>query len=437
VIVNAAAGSFLSADAGRTWIELDDRLSSPEAFVHCEKSILAATTGGVSMSRDGGRSWTSAGLGGRRVVALAAPRCAEMFAAVQNEGRWTYTVFRSRDSGATWAAANNGLSGHPIFHLSTDERNAVYVTGLSGAFRWSDDNGWQPIGPMEAGVSGFVSLASGEAFAAAGYKGLFHATSAAGPWRPLLLGHEAHVSAHGPAGDATAYVVAATPKGDILTATQIGVLRSGDRGNTWRRVGLTRIVHSFLSTKSGAILAATDSGIFRSSDGGETWTERSIGLTSFRVLSLTVAPDGTVYCGTQEGEVFQSTDDGDRWRPLSDRRDRFPVRAIIALGDGQLLATTQTGLARWNPAERSWRPVVLNAAGRMVAVRALAQDSRRGTVFAATEGDGLLVSFDEGVTWRQANDGLPGNRLLSLGLTASGQLLAGTSSGVFRATVGP
>jgi photosystem II stability/assembly factor-like uncharacterized protein len=230
-----------------------------------------------------------------------------------------------------------------------------------------------------------------------------------------------------------AYAVTVTSRGDLLAySSGSGVLQSRDRGETWRRVGLTHHVNAFLSTARGAILAGTERGIFRSNDGGETWVERSIGLTAFRTLSLAGGPDGAVYASTSDGTVFRSTDDGDRWRPLAPV-GASSASALVVLRDGDLLAARHSGvngLSRWDSTTRSWQPHSLTA-GRGALVHAVMQDGQ-GTVFVATEGQGMFASFDEGSTWQTANDGLLANRIFSLAVDPDGSIVAGTSAGVFR-----
>jgi photosystem II stability/assembly factor-like uncharacterized protein len=128
-----------------------------------------------------------------------------------------------------------------------------------------------------------------------------------------------------------AYAATVTRQGNLLAySSGGGVLRSRDRGETWRRVGLAHFVNTFLATERDVILAGTENGVFRSNDGGETWVERSIGLTTFRTLSLADGRDGTVYAGTSDGTVFKSTGDGDRWRPLA-RIDCRSGTVIVAI----------------------------------------------------------------------------------------------------------
>jgi hypothetical protein len=351
---------------------------------------------------------------------------------VQDADRWTNSVFRSTDGGASWTAASNGLSRHPIYRLSVGEGGAVYATGAAaGAFRWSEGE-WRQIGLADAYRSKVAATPWGDLLTATG-SGLFRAQNGIAPWRQLLVGHDAHISMHAVTTDA--YAVTVTTRGDLLASSGRSILRSRDRGATWRSVGLAHFVNAFLSTQSGAILAGTDTGIFRSNDGGETWVERSIGLTAFRTLSLAGGPDGAVYASTSDGIVFRSTDDGDRWRPLAPLGGSS-ASALVVLRDGDLLAARHSGvngLSRWDSTTRSWQALSLTA-GRGALVHAVVQDGR-GTVFVATEGQGMFASFDEASTWQAANDGLLANRIFSLAVDADGSIVAGTSAGVFRGTI--
>jgi photosystem II stability/assembly factor-like uncharacterized protein len=272
-------------------------------------------------------------------------------------------------------------------NLSVGEDGMVNAVGDSGAFRWSREGPWQQIGPATT-VADLVATPWGDVLAVAA-GGLSHAEAAVGPWRKLPLGHDAHLSSQAPSGDANASLATITPQGDVLAATQGGVLRSRDRGETWRRVGLTHIVHSFLSTRSGVILAATENGVFRSNDAGENWVERSMGLTALRMHSLARASDGTVYAGTRDGDVFRSADEGDRWRPLRSPTGISRLHALVVLRNGHLLAGTNSGLSKWDPVSQAWRTIVIASDRGSAPVRALVQNAR-GAVFAGTEGRGFF-----------------------------------------------
>jgi photosystem II stability/assembly factor-like uncharacterized protein len=435
LIVGNGAGLFLSTNEGGDWSRVDERAQGYTFGRACGDVLFAGTGRGLLESRDHGRSWTPLGLPARPVVAVASPRCNEFFAAVQDADRWTNSVFRSTDGGVSWTPATIGLSRHPIYRLSVGEGGAVYAIGAaSGAFRWSQGE-WRQIGLADAYASSVVTTPRGDLLTATG-TGLFRAEAGIASWRQLLVGHEAHISMH--MLPTNAYAVTVTEQGDLLAySSGNGALRSRDRGETWRRVGLTHFVNSFLNTASGAILAGTENGIFRSNDGGETWVERSIGLTAFRTMSFAAAPDGTVYASTSDGAVYRSSDDGERWRPLPAARGTGSPTALVVLRNGHVLAARHSGsygVSRWDPTTRGWQPVLLNAE-RGAVVRAVIQDGR-GTVFAATDGQGMFASFDEGTTWQPANQGLLTNRIFSLAVDAHGNTVAGTSAGVFRTSTG-
>lgn len=60
-----------------------------------------------------------------------------------------------------------------------------------------------------------------------------------------------------------------------------------------------------------------DSGVFRTLDGGRTWTDVTDGIPHKRVLSVCIAPDGSVYAGTEPSSLYHSNDDGASWTDLA------------------------------------------------------------------------------------------------------------------------
>jgi hypothetical protein len=426
VIVRAGTMSFLSLDAGRTWTSID----VPEALAfekYCDAGLVAGTARGAYVSWDDGRTWIPAGLAGRWVPALTAPQCGLVYAAVKDEGRWTYTVMQSRDAGKHWSAAADGLPPHPIYALTSSSRGQVYASGAAGAFRRSTFAArWQQFGPAEVPVVSIIAAPWQTVLAATG-DALLTRSMAGGPWRMVLLGHDAHLSAHHPVSSAQALVVAAD--GGLLVSGRQGVLRSADRGETWRRVGLPYPASAFATADRGrAILAATDAGVFRATD-GQIWTDWSRGLSQRNIVSVSGSSGRTVYAGTRSGEVFTATIDADMWTVLPPLPGA--VQALLATRNGSLLAGTPFGSFRLRNGDATWLPIPVDGAPALKMVRALVQHPD-GAVLAATDGLGIFVSFDDGTSWRPANQGLSVARVLSLAVGADGDLYAGTSEGAFR-----
>jgi ligand-binding sensor domain-containing protein len=109
---------------------------------------------------------------------------------------------------------------------------------------------------------------------------------------------------------------------------------------------------------------------------------------------------------------------------------------MLALKAGGLLLGGPTGLFRWDSIATAWQAVSLPAQGAAVDVRALYEDAR-GMVLAGTERNGVFASFDDGITWSAANDGLTADGVFSFAVDSEGRIVAGTSAGLFRATINP
>lgn len=65
------------------------------------------------------------------------------------------------------------------------------------------------------------------------------------------------------------------------------------------------------------IYAATEQGVFRSSDGGDTWIDFSAGLDTSQVRTLAMTADGTLLCGTLGYELYAYDEPDNRWRQMN------------------------------------------------------------------------------------------------------------------------
>lgn len=90
------------------------------------------------------------------------------------------------------------------------------------------------------------------------------------------------------------------------------------------------------------IYAATDDGVFRSSDEGDTWED--IGLSGKRVFEVMRAENGNIYAGSESYGFFVSPDEGNTWddcnKGLKDRR----VSRIIQKNDKSIIIATGNGI---------------------------------------------------------------------------------------------
>jgi photosystem II stability/assembly factor-like uncharacterized protein len=144
-------------------------------------------------------------------------------------------------------------------------------------------------------------------------------------------------------------------------------------------------------------------GVFKSLDDGQTWHEANFGMTSFSVddplrqgyYALALAPSDSriLYLGLYGKGVYKSVDAAGTWMPNNGV-------------DGTMLGQYVTGLTI-DPEDADH-------------------------VFVSTE-SGIFRTTDGGITWIEANHGIPTSDVRAIGFTQAGEVYAGTRGyGLYR-----
>ncbi len=306
-----------------------------------EPLLLLATENGVVIARPDGDGWVEIGrsLEGQRVTSVIAREGVAL--AGTHEG-----IFRSDDLGQTWQAASSGLTVPYVrwlaFHpqvsdleFAGTEPAALFVSH-DGARSWRecrevaqlrDQYGWSlPYSPNAGCVRGFA-----------------------------FLGNRAY---------------AAVEVG--------GVLRSDDRGETWRLAEGSNgnpafvdppaaFVHSDLHsiivhpTSPDLVLAPTGGGFYRSADGGKTWERlyrcycRAAWSDPANPQRMLLGPADGV---ERNGRIEETLDGGLSWQKASDGL-ALPWRNYLVERfwqiDQQLLAVLSNGQVWKAPLAQSWQ----------------------------------------------------------------------------------
>lgn len=336
---------------------------------------------------------------------------------------------------------------------------------------------WAALGP-HAPVIGLLEVdpADPATLYGASGTGLYRSRDGGGSWErlPGLPAGMccAWVIEADPGAPGTVYVVAASPFGSAL-------LRSTDRGETWRSLGLTDVgAFALVPGAPSALLAASyEQGPLRSLDGGATWEASSEGLGENACCVAWIAPSpaapATVYALAGD-RLYRSLDRGERWeqRTLPGREGEFYPAAraldpsdaatlyladgfgnllrtvdgggswgtygapVPIAGDGYLIgltavatepttiyAVTDRGLYRRTGAAAGWtRLDVPLTAGTFAAPVADPSDPER--LYWATAG-GLLVTSDGAATWHVSSTGLPNLPAQSVAAGPDGRIYAG------------
>jgi photosystem II stability/assembly factor-like uncharacterized protein len=272
--------------------------------------------------------------------------------------------------------------------------------------------------------------------------------------------------------------VAASPAyandGVLFAATEAGVYRSTNRGNSWQRVlqgtaePSTRFTHVRLSpnyAEDGTLFVSfvegETAGLYKSTDRGQNWTrDATVGTVHAIALSPAYAADRTLFIG-RASSVWKSTDGGAAWVEYSlvPEGESFD---IFDLAISPNYAADQTLFASgYGPVRRSldggvtWQSMGGYApAYEIVLSPNYAADGRAWGTFRAIEsaGDGtpesaVFRTTNRGVSWSLPWAGLPGTyepftRHLAISPTygsdqtlftaLSGQFVGGDKHSLFR-----
>lgn len=187
-----------------------------------------------------------------------------------------------------------------------------------------------------------------------------------------------------------------------------GMIRSTDGGRRWRiaSFGLSGFTLLALACapdwrRREDVFAATDEGVYRSPNGGRAWKRADRGLEGVIINALAVSP---AYCegceivlaASENGPIFRSQDAGRSWIALRDSPEHTNAlwidpndpQHILAGAAGGVISCSLDGGAHWSiVVDDAHGVLALGAAGRWL--------------YAARYGGGLLLSGDNGMTWRQ------------------------------------
>ena len=164
-----------------------------------------------------------------------------------------------------------------------------------------------------------------------------------------------------------------------------GIMRSGDGGESWGRVGITSGLHSDALVRDlanhpdrpGIVFAGTDKGLYRSEDAGQMWQLVDTPMSGSSVWAITIdnADSNLMFAGTGTPDpcgVFRSTDGGKTW-------EQRPVE--IAEECPNVGVPRVTGIA--------------------------IDPTNHRDIWVGLEVDGLRHSSDAGDTWESINGAIP------------------------------
>ena len=252
----------------------------------------------------------------------------------------------------------------------------------------------------------------------------------------------------------------------VYAATNLGVYKSTNGGDSWALTGTARTSTAPQTARQVAVdptdpnvvyAVQQGGGVYKSTDGGTLYDLKNSGLNTTVVNAITVHPTtpATLYAGTSAG-VSKSTDGAGSWTQLPNAPGLSSVsvnRIVIDPSNSQTVyAATNRGVLKTTDGGASW--VVVNSGlggpfgSSFITVNALVIDpANPSTIYAgiAAPSGGVYKTTNGGASWSAASNGLtvpplnfvPTISALLLDPTNPLVVYAGTTgSGVFKSTDG-
>jgi hypothetical protein len=313
----------------------------------------------------------------------------------------------------------NGPFGADVLSFTQSGTTLFAGTGFAGVFR-SEDNGahWTSSSNGLTSIRINALTVLGTDLFAGSDKGVARSTDNGATWTETSYRDDLDLLTVG---------------GTELFAVSAGVLsHSTDNGTSWTVITTVPGDVDALQTNGTNLLAAINGlGTYGSTDAGATWTAVGTGLPStVTVASLFVTGTGA-FAGTDHG-AYRSTDIGLTWVPANiGLTDSTDVVGFAQVGTSLLAATVGQGVVISTDNGATWSETNTGMVARSITTLFVS-----GTkLFAGTSGNGngVYISTNNGASWTAMSNGLLGLYTTALAVDGA-NLYAGTSGGLLVST---
>ena len=410
----SGAGIFRSTDGGDTWVSASEglqvppynRLPSLPVLTQEGNTLYTSTNSNLFYSIDNGDSWQQLAHFRDEMVGISG--VALIGDTIYIGRHIEESVFCSNDNGKSWTQIDSGLtdrmgpsliaSGTTLFAQMRD-----YVFRLkAGEQSWTkltfDDP--RTKNTVEPSIRGFA-VSDKMLYAATADGNLFRSTNMGNSWESIKPKSTQH-----------SYDALTAVENTVFYINDGRVFRSTDAGNSWRMFNTNLTNQSILSITALSekiLYVGTLNGVFRSTDGGESWRETNTGIINTHIENL-IFFKNALYAVTDDG-IVKSADGGNSWRSMNEGlvADDW---ATLTVSGGKLYAATNgtnyntqnlstSGVYRLADDENSWVPIQTNMQSANDGIDGVNQLMVSGETFYAVEqtGDGARL-----YRWRVGED---------------------------------
>lgn len=455
-------GFMYSLDAGSTWnVAKDLKDEAIHAFTQSSKNpnlLLAGGVGKVFLSNDKGKNW-------KRITDDKVAFSAQLVDSAAFDPRdanvvfvgTTWRPYKSTDGGKTWKLISKGMiDDSDVFAIDIDPTNPDHVvsSACSGIYE-SFDGGelWKKIQGIPSQSRRTKDIlrnpAKNGGIYAATTEGFWMSNDNGKTWA-LTSQRELEVNSIAVHPSEPNKIYIATNNYGLMVSTDGGKNFNIQNGNFTSRFMLKIIPdverpNRFYATTNNT---ATGGGfIFISDDGGQTWNPSTKNLSVIRIKAFSILQDkqnpNNIYIGTNIG-IYRSLDRGVSWNPVAvtkaapapkkktkgktvaKAKAKTPaapvaaapklvvlkdsVRAMAYTNDGKngILAATDTGLYRTYNMTQGWEKLSFGSGIDEQVFAVNVPTAEQNIIWAGTVRSGVIVSHDNGQTWKAVAD-VPAN----------------------------
>ncbi|HKI46258.1 MAG TPA: hypothetical protein VKA08_13085 [Balneolales bacterium] len=168
--------------------------------------------------------------------------------------------------------------------------------------------------------------------------------------------------------------------------------------------------------------------VLMSTDNGKTWTEPDPGFTE-NVNCFTMI-NGTLFAGTDHG-VFMTTNNGNSWSAADTVELSHPVVGLVSLTGDLFAATSGEGIYRSSDDGASWKEVnSTNYDFTGLATLGTSLFAGASKFYGKDSTGGVFISTDKGKNWSHADTGITDHDVYQL-YSNSSDLFAGSNHGIY------
>jgi photosystem II stability/assembly factor-like uncharacterized protein len=345
VYAGTSAGLLQSLDEGKIWKKISSHVVKSIDFDRDSGRIyFASATGGILTSGDSGRTVieSNSGFANRTWGAIAAVKGVLFTSSLYEAGGG---LFRSHDAGATWyrPGQSDVTRGQGLQFI------ALSPTSVFGATRstlWrSNDSGksWAPVVNLPSkGPISSLSFSAGGLYLATS-SGLHQSRDEGNTWNRMVL----------PLNGSLRSVQISN--GALFAVAGSTTAMSRDAGGSWTTCAAPPASVDWygvaVKPDTPVVVAATSHGLLRSTDDCNTWSFVRNGVEASTVMNVVVHPSRPEMFAVQRGRLLTSSDDGQTWRSSSEVKGSESTPTVLGIfpeSPDQIFALfPRQGIAQW------------------------------------------------------------------------------------------